>query len=209
MSEPIDLAVAGASLDQALAAVVLLHGRGSSGHQILRLAELWPLKGVAFVAPSSESGTWYPHRFLAPIEANEPWLSESLGLVERIMVDLESKGLSADKVGLVGFSQGACLALEHVYRKPRKYGFVAGLSGALIGPVETSRGPFRLSDVPVMIGCAEEDAHIPIDHAKHSAVLFRASGALVSEFWFPGEAHQIFPDEINWISARLREVRGE
>src|SRR6185436_3696703 len=94
----------GAPPGEARAAVLLLHGRGADAEDILGLAEpLWQ-PGVAYLAPQAAGHTWYPYSFLAPLEANEPWLSSALARVEELVGDLAAEGVSAERLLLAGFS---------------------------------------------------------------------------------------------------------
>ena len=123
----------GAPLAQTAGALILLHGRGSSAEDIAGLAR--SLKGapgpLAFLAPNATGGTWYPQRFFVPLADNEPWLSSALGVVDELIGEVRAAGIPFERIGIAGFSQGACLTLEYAARNPRRYGFVAGLSGAL------------------------------------------------------------------------------
>jgi hypothetical protein len=82
------VAEAGAPLCRAKAAVVMVHGRGADAEGMLALAEAFAQPDLAYLAPRAAGRSWYPHSFLAPIEANEPFLSSALralgGLVERL-----------------------------------------------------------------------------------------------------------------------------
>jgi phospholipase/carboxylesterase len=118
----------------AAAAMVMLHGRRASAENILTLAAELDRPGFAYLAPQAAGSSWYPHSFLAPLEQNEPWLSSALARVAAIVGDLEAAGIPAESTVLLGFSQGACLALEFARRQPRRFGGVVGLSGGLIGP---------------------------------------------------------------------------
>ncbi|MCU0793095.1 MAG: alpha/beta hydrolase [Opitutaceae bacterium] len=195
----------GAPLGRARAAVILVHGRGASAESIAGLAKLWAgADGLAFLAPQANGGSWYPQRFLAPLAANEPWLTAALGRVATLVAEAEAAGVPAERIGLAGFSQGACLVLEHAWRERRRYGFVAGLSGALIGPLDTPRERVgaSLGGTPVLLGCAERDAHIPLDHVEHGARVLADVGAEVTKLIFPGEAHTVFAEEAEWLRAR-------
>lgn len=195
----------GAPLEQARGAVILVHGRGSSAEDIAGLAKIWArMDGLAFLAPQAEGGSWYPQRFLAPLEVNEPWLTNALGRVASLVEEVEAAGVPTERVGLVGFSQGACLVLEHAWRARRRYGLVAGLSGALIGPAETAREVTGagLAGTPILLGCAERDGHIPIDYVERSAAALASSGAEVTKQIFPGAAHTVFAEEAEWLRAR-------
>ncbi|MCC5808124.1 MAG: dienelactone hydrolase family protein [Opitutales bacterium] len=198
----------GRPLAEARGAVILLHGRGSSGQDIMGLGTAFPADGIAWFAPSAARGTWYPHRFLRPVEENEPWLGEALSTVDQLVEEALQAGLPSERIGLIGFSQGACLALEYAYRHPRRLAFVGGLSGGLIGPMETARPPVDLLKTPVLLGCAETDAHVPFAHVEHSARVLKESGADVTLQKYPGTAHTVFPDELEWLGQRIRRIGG-
>jgi len=196
----------GKPLSKARGAVILIHGRGSSPQDIAGLAGVLPDAGLAFLAPAAQGGTWYPQRFFAPLGSNEPWLSSALNVIARLAAEAQAAGVAPEKMGLVGFSQGACLALEFAARNPRRYGFVAGLSGALIGPPGTPRPPGDLRRTPVLLGCADRDPHIPLEFVGRSAETLSQLGADVTRRIFPGESHMVFPEEIEWLGQRVRGV---
>jgi len=193
----------GTPLSEARGAIILIHGRGSSADDIAGLAETLPSQGLAFLAPSATGGVWYPQRFFAPLELNEPALSAALNAIDEIVSEIIKAKIPVNRIGLVGFSQGACLALEYAVRHPLRYGFVAGLSGALIGPLNTPRTPTNLQGTPVLLGCAERDAHIPLPFVEESADTLTRFGASVTKQIYPGGAHTVFPEEIDWLNGRI------
>ena len=198
----------GAPLASARGAMVLLHGRGSSAAEIARLADHLAAPGVAFLlpeAPSLSRGSWYPQRFLAPRAANEPQFSAALATVEAAVGELLVAGLPPARIAVGGFSQGACLALEHAAAGLRPLAFVAALSGALPGPLDAPRAPGRLPGLPVLLACADDDAHIPREHVDASAAWFAAAGAAVTRLRFPGAHHGLFPEELVWLRAQVAE----
>ena len=197
----------GRPLPEAKGALILIHGRGSSPEDMAGLADALDADAFACLAPAAEGGTWYPQRFLAPLSQNEPWLSSALKSIDDLVHEVVAAGMSPERIGLIGFSQGACLALEHVVSAGRRYAFVAGLSGALIGPLETSRLARSLGGLPVLLGCAEDDAHIPRRFVEHSATVLAAMDAAVTKHIFPGAAHTIFPQEVDWINRQLGRLR--
>ena len=198
---------AGAPISAARAAVVLVHGRGASAESILGLANAFAAQDIAYIAPQAPAGTWYPHAFMAPTAMNEPHLGNALSTISRVVDDIGTQGLPAERIVLLGFSQGACLALEFAVRNARRFGGVAALSGALIGPERTTWDyPGQLSGTPVFIGCSDVDAHIPLARVHESADVLRGLGSDVTEIIYPGLGHTIVQDEIDHVEKILRRV---
>lgn len=194
-------AAAGESLDRARAAMILLHGRGATAADILALAAELARDGsgvgFAFLAPQAAGNTWYPNSFLAPLVSNEPGLSSALAVVAGLLDRLAGAGLPPERTLLLGFSQGACLALEFAARQARRYGGVAGLSGGLIGPEGTPRHyAGSLAGTPVFLGCSDVDPHIPKGRVEHSAEVLRRLGGDVTMRLYPGLGHTVNADEL-------------
>jgi predicted esterase len=186
---------------------VLLHGRGGSADDILSLAGALRQADLAYVAPRAPGHTWYPHSFLAPLEQNEPFLSRSLATVAAIVNDLAGRGIASDRVVLIGFSQGGCLALEFAARNPKRYAGIAGLSAGLIGPPGLTRDyPGSLDGTPVFLGCSDIDAHIPLERVRISTEVLTAMNAAVTERIYPGMGHTINQDEITHVRSLLESV---
>lgn len=193
----------GADPARARGAVILIHGRGGSAEDIAGLADGLPQENIAFAAPRALQGTWYPDRFFVPPDHNEPWLSSGLEVIGGLVGRLLEAGIPPERIGLGGFSQGACLSLEYAFRHPRRYGFVAGLSGALIGPLKTVRSGVDLLKTPVLLGCAREDAYIPLPHVEESDRVFSAANAELTKLIFSGHDHTVFPEEMDWIRQQM------
>lgn len=191
------LLLASAPLETASGAIVALHGRGAGADDIVGLALEVAPEGVAIVAPEAVNNTWYPYRFLEPFERNEPWLSSALRRVEDVVRQIAAAGIPAERVALLGFSQGACLALETAARNARRYAGLLGFSGGLIGPPGT-RFDYAgtLEDTPVFLGCSDVDAHIPVERVQETAEALQRLGADVDLRIYPGMAHTINRDEL-------------
>lgn len=197
----------GAPLESAAAAMVLLHGRGANAADILALAGEFDLPGVAFLAPEAARAQWYPNRFIAPVATNEPWLSHALEAVHAVLGTVEAAGVPARRSFLLGFSQGACLALEFAARNPRRYGGVIGLSGALIENGDRPRDYAPgLDGVPVFLGCSDVDFHIPLARVQRSAAVLESLGADVDSRIYPGLGHTVNLDEIEAVTALVRRA---
>jgi phospholipase/carboxylesterase len=199
---------AGEAADQAQAAVVLIHGRGASAADILSLSPEIEQPGFAFLAPEAAGGQWYRYRFTEPVERNEPWLSSALNLVNQILLHLQQVGIPPERTVLLGFSQGACLALEYAARHPRRYGGLVGLSGGLIG-AENELGPYSgsLEGTPVFLGCSDVDPHIPAERVRFTAGALRDQGAEVTMRFYPGMGHMVNQDELDAVRSMLEQLK--
>ncbi len=201
---------AGASLGDARLVAIMLHGRGASAEDILGLASEFSATDIAYLAPQAAGSTWYPYSFLSPIPQNQPGLDSALGVISGLCDELEEQGIASDRIVLMGFSQGACLASEFALRRARRYAAIAVFSGGMIGPPGTPReyrGTFDAT--PVFIGCSDIDPHIPLDRVRESATLFRVMGADVDERIYPRMPHTIIADEIQAVDALLAGSAGK
>ena len=196
---------AGRDLADASAAAILAHGRGGSAEGMLELARAIGGRDVAWLAPQARGGQWYPYSFLAAIDSNEPWLSASLDTLDRLVSRCAEAGLTAERVALAGFSQGACLASEYAARNARRYGGLVILSGGLIGPPGTPREyAGSLAGTPVLLGCSDVDPHIPVERVHETARVLSSMGADVDLRIYPGLGHTVVDDEIA-AAARILE----
>ncbi len=197
---------AGESLAKARAAMILVHGRGATAADIMTLGTELIHPGFAYLAPQAEGNAWYPYPFTAPLEANEPYLSAALGVIENLLARVEAT-IPAQRVILLGFSQGACLTLEFAARHARRYAGVVGLSGGLIGPAGTSRDyPGSFDGTPVFLGCSDIDPHIPKERVIETGEVFKRLGAKVTMTLYPGMGHTVSQDEIDAVREIVETV---
>ena len=195
---------AGAPLAGARVAAIMVHGRGAGADDMLGLAAQLRMEDVAFLAPQAAEYAWYPNRFMAPIASNEPWLTSALTKIERLIAASAEAGIGPERIALLGFSQGACLASEFAARHARRYGAVIALSGGVIGPPETPRDYAGSFDgTPAFFGCSDIDPHIPVERVRESAEVYRRMGAAVDERIYPGVGHTVNRDELDAVRALL------
>jgi predicted esterase len=187
----------GAPLETAVGALIAIHGRGAGAEDIIALGKEIAPPNVAILAPQAAGNTWYPYRFLEPTERNEPYLSSALRVVADLVAQLGEHGIPPERVALLGFAQGACLALEAAARNPRRYAGVIGFSGGLIGPPGTSFDyAGSLERTPVFIGSSDVDPHIPKERVEESAVALDRLGAAVNVRLYPGMGHTVNREEL-------------
>ena len=195
----------GAEPSNAKAAMIMIHGRGASAQSILGLAnELGHIEEIAFYAPQATGFTWYPYSFLAPVEQNQPGLSSGLQMIHDLILKIESEGIPKDRIFLLGFSQGACLASEFAARNPAKYAGIIALSGGVIGDsVDMESYSGDLKGTPYFVGCSDVDPHIPLQRVNESAGVFEKLGASVTKKIYPGMGHLVNEDEIRHIQGLI------
>jgi predicted esterase len=201
------IAAAGPSPEEADAVLVMAHGRGATAQSMLPLYAEIGLPTVAVLAAQAAGSAWYPFSFLAPLEANQPFLGSALRRLETLVADLLARGVSSDRIALLGFSQGACLTLEFVAQHPRRYGAVMGLTGGLIGPPGSRRDyPGSLAGAPVFLGTSDPDPHVPYERVLETEAVLTRMGAVVELRRYPGMPHTINEDELEACRSLLRRL---
>ena len=154
-------------------------------------------RGLAWLVPEAAGRLWYPFSLLEKPERNRPHLSSALALVTRVLEKIAAAQLGPERVVLLGFSQGASVALEFAARNARRYGGLVALSGALLGPEGTPRDyEGSLAGTPLFLGHGDSDPHLPKRRVDETATVFERLGATVTHRVYPGLGHAIHPDEI-------------
>lgn len=187
----------GKDIAEAKKALIMLHGRGGTADDILGFAAHLNVDEYALFAPEATGNSWYPLSFLALPEQNEPWLSSALNLLNELVNDINEKGIPTEQIYFTGFSQGACLSLEYVARKAKKYGGIAAFTGGLIGNKiyqENYSGDF--DGTPVFIGSSDPDMHVPVERVHATTQILQNMHAVVTEKIYKNMGHTINEDEI-------------
>jgi len=197
----------GTSLAEARGAVILLHGRGGSAEDILTLASPLYREGVAYLAPQAAQHTWYPQSFLAPREANEPYLSSALAKVAAVVAQAEAAGIARDRIVIGGFSQGACLTTEFAATNPARYAGLIAFTGGLIGPLGMEiHHEGSLAGTPALLLSGDPDLHVPWSRVQETAAEFARMGAEVLTRRYPGRPHTITGEEIDHARRLLEQA---
>lgn len=199
---------AGKPLDAAKAVMIMVHGRGARAEDILTLVPELENADFAYIAPQAAGNAWYPYRFIEPRQKNEPHLSSALDTITRLVEHVTAQGFTPEQIMLLGFSQGACLAVEWAARQPQRYGGVMVLSGGLIGDTLAPL-PGSLDGTPVFFGCSDVDFHIPKERVIESAEIVRAMHADVTVRLYPNMGHTVNEDEIAFIQNVMAKLVRE
>lgn len=193
----------GKPLMEAKKAIILLHGRGADAENILPLADAFCNDSFYIAAPQATNNEWYPYSFLSPEERNEPWLTSAVTMIKRL-IDSISVHIPSTCIYIMGFSQGACLALEVASQYAVKYSGIAAFSGGLIGDkirFEKYKGNF--DGTKVFIGNSDIDPHIPVLRTEESRDTMEKLGADVTLKIYPGMSHTIIPEEIETVKKMM------
>jgi phospholipase/carboxylesterase len=193
----------GSARGASLIAGVLLHGRGKTPEEKIDLAARFGnIEGIRWVVPEAETpGSWYPGRFWDPREVNEPYLSEAVERCHEAVLEASEHGrLTPERLVIVGFSQGASLALEYALRHPGSVGSMIVLTGGLMGVPGSdwkSTAPRSLAGLRLLLTGSDVDDWIPEQSTHEAARLFRELGADVQLRIYPGRPHIVSEQEID------------
>ncbi len=191
----------GTDANKADAAIIFVHGRGDASDGMHKLANYVVKKeNVALAFPKATNATWYPASFLQPWDVNQPWLDSALDNLANIVKHFNESGVADENIYFLGFSQGACLALDYTARNAKKYGGIMALSGGLIGPhIDASKYSGNYEGTKVLLGCSDVDFHIPVERVHDSEKMLLELGANVDKRIYPGMGHLINDDEIEAV----------
>lgn len=194
----------GVPLNSAKKALIMIHGRGAGAHDILSIAKHLKVDDFALIAPQAENRSWYPYSFLVPIAENEPSFSKSLDDIHQVVVAIQQNGIEKENIYFLGFSQGACLALEFTARNAAKYGGVVAFTGGLIGDkVYENHYTGNFENTPIFIGTSDPDFHVPVERVNETETLLKKLGATVTKKIYDNMGHTISQDEVDLANALI------
>ena len=177
--------------------VVLVHGYGADGNDLIGLAAHWQdlLPTVAFAAPNAPTRTpgapgyqWFPitridpHLMQQGVDMAGPVLDEFLD------AELARLGLPPENLALAGFSQGTMLSLHVGLRRKVKPAAIVGFSGMLAGLPPAGQIP------PILLTHGDADQVIPPQAMFMAALALGQAGACVQWHLAPGMGHGIDPE---------------
>ena len=197
----------GPPLRRGAPAAILLPGRDQPAEFMMELFHQLSLP-LSCVVLTNENNSWYPGRVMEPHANDQSHLNQAIERIESLVTTLERSGISRDRVGIVGFSQGACVACEYMFRHPGRWGALIALTGGLFGPAErtgrTESG--ALESTPVLLTNSDEDPWVPLTWTRQTAEAFRRCGAIVTERIYAGRAHEISRHEVDAVRDLLRTL---
>lgn len=204
--------------DKPSSLVILLHGYGSNGQDLISLAPMCAqaLPETMFVSPDAPfplemmpgmgGYQWFslldrsPEVMLEGAENAAPILESFIdAMAQRFDIPFE-------KIALLGFSQGTMMSLYTAPRLPKKISGVLGYSGALIGGEGLTEDPEEFQHFPVHLIHGEADDVVPVQARTQAQQLLEKAGYSVSGHTTPGLTHSIDEDGIRSGFAFLKEI---
>lgn len=180
--------------------VLLLHGFGSNGHDMIALAPAWrkSLPDALFLAPHAPQRTgaragyqWWDLTSITP-HALAAGAALAAPAIERFADrKLEQYGLTDADLALVGFSQGAMMALHVGLRRARQVAAIVGYSGMLTGAAELRHQ--QITRPPVLLVHGSHDPVVPVAALHTAEGELKHLGIDVATHVCPGLGHSIDP----------------
>ncbi len=185
--------------------LILLHGLGSNGQDLISLAPAWAqnLPDTLFISPDApfacdmtppdypNSFQWFSLQSRDP-EAIQEGIEIAAPVLETFIAEqLKRTGISADKLALVGFSQGTMMSLYIAPRLPHKIAGVLGYSGALFGEEELIQNPDEFHQPPIHLIHGEADDVVPVIAHAHATDSLQKAGFEITGHTTQGLSHGI------------------
>jgi phospholipase/carboxylesterase len=216
MSRKLDFGRKGAAPNGATSLVILLHGYGADGNDLLGLADVLAphLPHTAFVAPdapepcrgSPMGRQWFPIPWLdgsSEVDAGAGLARASDDLNAFLDEQMKAEGVEPGAVALIGFSQGAMMSLHVAPRRAQALAGIVAISGRLLGPdrlaAEAKVKP------PVLLIHGDQDPVVPFADMGTAGNALTAAGFEVWGHVMRGTGHGIAPDGLGAALGFLTE----
>jgi phospholipase/carboxylesterase len=197
--------------------VVFLHGYGADGADLLGLADpLGPhLPDTMFVAPDAPEKTsggyglqWFPIPWLdgsSEAAAAEGLARASDDLNGFLDTLLQAEGIEDRALALLGFSQGAMMAMHVAPRRPKPMAGVVAISGRLLAPEKIGEITVK---PPVLLIHGDDDQVVPFGNMAHAGQVLTAAGIETYGHVMQGTGHGIAPDGLQVALSFLADRLG-
>ncbi len=192
--------------------VIALHGRGTSGEDLMPIADEMNLPHLRWIFPDA------PLPF-PDLLGGMMWYGSSAGNAadiqtsRKLLFDLldhliKKEHMAPENIALLGFSQGAVMSLDVGLRYPKRIGALIALSGFLAAPEKLTQEKSRASkSVPILLVHGTMDEVVPVKGSREAQAKLVAEGYSPELKEYP-MGHQIVPEEITLIRNHLKMHLG-
>lgn len=199
------------------ALVVLIHGYGANGDDLFPLAqplsEAWP--GAAFASPNAPDDApggfggrqWFPIATMNEAHIAEGVRTAAPALDAFLDAELARWGVPAERLALLGFSQGAMLSLHVGLRRTPAVAGILAFSGFLAGADALTDA--IAARPPTLLVHGDQDTVVPFRLLEYTAHRLEALGVPVRAHAQPGLGHGIAPEGVGLAAAHLRAIFAE
>ena len=186
---------------------VVVHGRGQTQDDMMQaIVTHLDLPNVRFVMPKSEGAGWYAARAIDPL--TDECRAELAGSLAQLAMVIDTAVADAPglPVFLVGFSQGACLAVEYLMQHGALNGAAALLTGCRVGTRHDALPMAELGGMPIYATDGDKDPWIPAEAYFEMLGDLTKAGARIRMDMFPGRPHAVDSAEIAVLRTMLDDL---
>jgi phospholipase/carboxylesterase len=203
----VDTVRLGAAVDGARALCILAHGRNQSPEDMeAAVVRRLSTPDVAFVLPRAGDKCWYRALAIDPLATEtRAELGKSLADLAALAESLRDEAPGRPLV-LAGFSQGACLSLEHAFTGTAVPDAVVAFTGCRVGAAADARPSALPAGLPVYLTGGSDDPWIPVSAFAEAALELGRAGAALRMDVFPGRPHEVTTPEIAMLDAILADL---
>ena len=203
----VDIQRLGVAAGKAKVLCIFVHGRNQSPEE-MEVAVIRHLStpDVAFALPRAGDKCWYNALAVAPlVDTSRAELSASLADLSALVRALRAEAPGLPLV-LAGFSQGACLSLEHAFTGDAAPDAVVAFTGCRVGVASDTRAANLSPNLPVYLSAGNADPWIPLPAFAQAATELGAAGAELRLDVFAGRPHEVSTAEIAMLDAVLTDL---
>lgn len=196
----------GASPAHAKALCVFVHGRGQTPEDMADGVIRHLPQDIAYALPRAVEKSWYTARAIDPLTPDtRAELAVSLAQLSGVIAAFRDMAPGKPLL-LAGFSQGACLSVEHAFTGQHAPDALVALTGCRVGVASDTRAATLPAGLPVYLSGADADPWIPVAAFAEAVADFGTHGAALRCDLFPGRAHTVSPAEMIILAGMLRDM---
>jgi phospholipase/carboxylesterase len=204
-----DIVTAGLPANEAAVLCIFVHGRNQTpedmqSHVIARMKT----DKTAFILPRAQEKCWYNALAVSPLtQQTRGELGQSLEDLGKIVRDARLSAPSKPLV-LAGFSQGACLSIEHAFSGGDAPEALIAFTGCRVGASSDDRPSALKQDLPVYVSAGSNDPWIPLTAFSEAVLELGKGQAKLRADVFAGRAHEVSDAEIAILDSIISDLAG-